>query len=163
VLNGTTNFILCRMHEQGQSFDEALNEAQQRGYAETDPSADVDGVDAAAKVTILSNAVLGRSVSLGDIDCAGIRGMTVDRLVDAAARGKRIKLVGECGENLRVAPMEVDAGGLLDVSETRNALSLRLRYGGEVTLTGRGAGGDETATAVMRDLVDIWHIVGSRS
>lgn len=163
ILNGTTNFILCRMHEQGQSFDEALGEAQQRGYAETDPTADVDGIDAAAKITILANAVLRRHVTLPDVAREGIRGVTVAQLADAAGRGKRVKLIGECGEALRVAPLEVDAGGPLDVSETRNALSVRLRYGDEVTLTGRGAGGDETATAVVRDLVDIWHVAGSRS
>jgi homoserine dehydrogenase len=162
ILNGTTNFILSRMRETGEAFEQALAEAVRLGYAETDPSTDVDGIDTATKLVILANHVLGRRVRLDDVAVTGIRGVTTARMQDAAARGQTIKLVGEIGEGCRVAPREVDAGGPLDVPAHLNALSLSLRAGGEVTVTGRGAGVVETATAVLRDLIDIWHEVGGR-
>lgn len=161
--NGTTNYILWRMHEQGASFDEALHEAQQRGYAETDPSADIDGTDLAAKVVILSNAVLGQSLTLADVPVEGIRNIAAERVAAAAERGKRIRLVGACGADAAVRPMEVDAGGPLDTPESLNAMLVRMRYSGELVLRGRGAGGNETATAIMRDLVELWHEYGASS
>ena len=161
--NGTTNYILWRMHAQGASFDEALREAQQRGYAETDPSADVDGIDLAAKVVILSNAVLGQSLTLADVPVEGIRDISPERVAEAAKRGKRIRLVGVCGAVAAVRPMEIDAGGPLDTPESLNAMLVRMRYSGELVLRGRGAGGHETATAIMRDLVELWHDHGAPS
>lgn len=145
ILNGTTNYILSRM-EDGATFDAALAEAQEKGYAERDPSMDVDGVDTAIKLVILANAVLGRRVVLSDVAIAGIRG---------ARAGMR--LVGEVGERLSVAPREVDARSPFAVRGTLNAVQLTLRHTGELTLVGRGAGGRETATAVVRDLLTIWH------
>ncbi len=163
ILNGTTNFILWRMGQAADSFDDALAEAVRLGYAETDPSADIDGIDTAIKVVIFANVILGRAVTLSDVEIEGIRGLPATRISEAAKQGKRVKLLGEIGDQLRVFPGEVDAHGPLDVSANLNAISLSLRQAGDVTLIGRGAGGVETATAVLRDLLDIWHTIGERS
>jgi homoserine dehydrogenase len=158
ILNGTTNFILSRMHAEGESFDAALAEAVRLGYAETDPSNDIDGIDTATKVVILANWVLGRPTTIEDAGIAGIRGLPGERIAQAAARGQRVKLIGEIDSaGVRVGPQEVAAGGPLDVPANLNAMTLMLRSCGEVTLTGRGAGGVETATAILRDMLDIWH------
>ncbi len=161
ILNGTTNFMLWSMRERGQSFDEALAEAQRLGYAETDPTADVEGIDSAIKVVILANWVLGRSVTMSDVDREGIRGVTEDQIRGATERSESVKLIGEIDRArdgvLRVGPATVPMGGAMDVPECLNAVSLTLKHGGDVTLVGRGAGGEETAMSVLRDLVEIWH------
>ena len=163
ILNGTTNFILSRMHAQGEAFDAALAEATRLGYAETDPSTDIDGVDTATKVVILANWVLGRAITLQDVAVTGIRGLPEARIRDAAARGMRVKLIGAVnGGQTTVAPEEIPAGSPMDVPANLNAMTLTLRTAGDITLIGRGAGGPETATAVARDLLDIWHATGER-
>jgi homoserine dehydrogenase len=159
VLNGTTNFILWRMAEAGEDYATALAEAMRLGYAEADPSADVDGIDAATKLVILANGVLGRPCALADLAITGIRGVTPDDIARARGAGHVVKLIAALDEGLRVAPAEVPADSPLNVPASLNALSLSLATGGEVTLVGRGAGGRETATAIVRDLIDIWHAV----
>lgn len=149
ILNGTTNYILTRM-QTGATFEVALKEAQEKGYAEADPSADVDGIDAAVKLVIFANAVLDRRVSIKDVRIRGIRDVK-------AEKGQVVKLIGRIDKELSVQPEEIPAESPLNVSGTRNAVCLQLRSGGEMTLVGRGAGGPETATAVMRDLIWIWH------
>jgi len=160
ILNGTTNFILSRMHDSGESFDAALAEAIRLGYAETDPSADIDGIDTATKIVILANWVLGRSATLSDVSIAGVRRMADARIRDASAAGKRVKLIGRIDEKgISVQPEEITAGGPMDVSGSLNAMCVTLKSAGDVTLVGRGAGGPETAVAIARDLLDIWHVV----
>lgn len=160
ILNGTTNFILGRMQHDGDSFDHALAEATRLGYAESDPSTDIDGIDSATKVVIFANLVLGRSVTLDDVAISGIRDISADRISSAASRGQSVKLIGEIGDSLSVSPREVPCGSPLDVSDCLNAMTLTLRTSGDVTLVGRGAGGAETATAILRDLLDIWNVIG---
>ncbi len=160
ILNGTTNFILSRMHELKSGFDSALAEAIDLGYAETDPSADIDGIDAATKVVILANLILGRRATLSDVAVEGIRGLATERIADAERGGNVLKLIGEIGDSLSVSPQMVPAGSPLDVPANLNAITLTLRSSGDVTLIGRGAGGVETATAVLRDMLDIWRTVG---
>src|SRR5262249_33495252 len=162
VLNGTTNFILWRMERHGEDFATALAEAMRLGYAEADPSADVDGLDSATKLVILANRVLGRPCSIGEVAITGIRQVTRAAIAAARAGGKVVKLVAEANAELtRVAPRAVDADSPLNVPANLNALCLELRTGGAVALVGRGAGGDETATAILRDLIAIWHAIGS--
>jgi homoserine dehydrogenase len=161
ILNGTTNFILSQMDREGWDFEKALAEAQRLGYAETDPSADVDAIDTATKIVILANGVLGRPCTISDVKIQGIRGLPRSTIEDARKRGKVVKLIAEIRDGLKVAPQEVDADSTLNVSGSLNCLGLELKAGGEVFLIGRGAGGPETATAILRDLIDIWHCIGS--
>jgi homoserine dehydrogenase len=147
ILNGTTNYILTRMAE-GSDFSKALAEAQEKGYAEKDPSMDLDGIDTAIKLVILANSVMRRRVVLSDVSIQGIRNVP---------GGGSWKLIGEIGERLIVAPREVDPRSSLAVQGTLNAVTLTMKNTGEVTLIGRGAGGRETATSIVRDLLTIWH------
>ncbi len=163
ILNGTTNYILSAMHATGRDFEDVLAEAIELGYAETDPSADIDGVDAATKVVILANLVLGRRATLGDVTVEGIRGLSRERIAAATERGNVLKLIGDLGDTLSVVPQEVPVGDPLDVPANLNAMTMTLRSSGDITLIGRGAGGVETATAVLRDLLDIWRTVGDNA
>lgn len=163
ILNGTTNFILHKMTETGQSYHDALGEAMRLGYAETDPSTDVDGVDTATKVVILANAVLRMNATVKDVSIEGIRDIAQSRIQAAIAAGKALKLIGEIDAStrtLRVSVQEVLRHGPMDVPANLNAVQFTLSAAGETTLVGRGAGGPETATAIVRDLVDIWHSSG---
>jgi homoserine dehydrogenase len=168
ILNGTTNFILWKMLEQGAPYADVLREAQQLGYAETDPSTDVDGLDTATKVVILANSIFagdGRSATVKDVVIEGIRGIASARVAEAAKRGKSIKLIGRidlgmkgsASPTLSVRPEEVDRHGPMDVPRNLNAVQFTTRRAGDVTLVGAGAGGVQTATAIVRDIVDIWH------
>jgi homoserine dehydrogenase len=160
ILNGTTNFILTRMEKDGWDFDRALAEAQRLGYAEADPSADVDGIDAATKIVILADGVLGQACTLADVKVEGIRGVTAARVEAAKKAGKVVKLIARAGaDGVSVRPEEVAADSPINVGGSLNCLSLELATGGEISLIGRGAGGPETATAILRDYVDIWHSV----
>lgn len=161
VVNGTTNFILTRMGERRESFADALAEAVRLGYAETDPTGDTDGWDTAAKLVILANSVMGMRAGIRDVRRTGIAGVQPQDIEAAAARGRRIKLVGSAtagngAGSIVVEPTEVEIGSALDVPGSLNAMTLTMQRTGEVTLIGRGAGGQETATAILRDLVDIW-------
>lgn len=173
ILNGTTNFILWKMLEEGTDYAAALAEAQRLGYAETDPSTDVDGLDTATKIVILANTLAGgdparRALTMRDVRVEGIRGIAQSRLKDAGPRGKAVKLIGriEIGEDpeaapvVSVAPEEVERHGPLDVARNLNAVQFTTKTAGEVSIVGAGAGGEQTATAIVRDLVDIWHAGG---
>ena len=162
VLNGTTNFMLWRMAERGDTYHAALAEAIRLGYAETDPSADVDGLDTATKVVILANAVLELNATVQDVRITGIRDLPRSSVEEAAKAGASLKLIGEIDPRngagtLCVSPQRVPHGGPLDVPEALNAVQFTLENAGELTIVGRGAGGRETATAILRDLVDIWN------
>jgi len=161
ILNGTTNFILTKMDKEAWTFDQALAEAQRLGYAEADPSADVDGIDTATKIVILANGVLGRPCVIGDVKIEGIRGVKKERVDAAKKANKTVKLIARIGpDGLSVRPEEVAADSPLNVGGSLNCLALELKTGGEIFLVGRGAGGPETATAILRDLLEIWHTRG---
>lgn len=157
ILNGTSNFILTRMAEEGSDLDQALREAQQLGYAEADPTADIDGHDAAAKVVILANQVLGQDIGLADVEVQGIRGVTRQAVELAKAHGMRIRLVAEADRNglARVGPRLVPVGSPLDVAGALNAVRFTSDLAGQVTHIGAGAGGTETAAAVLVDIIDV--------
>lgn len=164
IMNGTTNFILYRMLEHGDTYNAALAEAVRLGYAETDPSNDVEGVDTATKVVILANSILRMGATIKDVRVRGIRDIERSEVEGAAHAGGALKLVGEIdAENrtLSVTPQAVARHGPMDVPNNLNAVQFTLQSAGEVTLVGRGAGGPETATAIIRDLVDIWHASGA--
>ena len=117
--------------------------------------------DTATKLVILANGVLGRPCTITDLSVRGIRGIPLDRIRDARKRGQVIKLIAEIGKDLKVEPQEVPADSPLNVPANLNCLGLELKTSGPVALVGRGAGGPETATAILRDLIDIWHSIGS--
>jgi homoserine dehydrogenase len=155
ILNGTTNYILSKMDSEGVSFEAALEEARAKGYAEADPSYDIDALDPAAKLVIMANWVMGRRLSLKDIRITGIREVLPEAIERAKSEGKIIKLIAYCGEKQEVAPMAIPRDHPLNVSGTLNALTFQTDPAGEITIIGKGAGGPETASAVLRDLIDI--------
>ncbi len=154
ILNGTCNFILNRMKEEGLPFAQALREAQDMGIAERDPSYDIDGVDSACKAAILANAIFGLDKSYTDVKRTGITGVTEEAVSLAAEERKVIRLIGEIsGRRLEVAPRLVPIGHPLSIGGTRNIVQIHTDLAGEITVAGRGAGKFETASAILSDLV----------
>ena len=160
ILNGTTNFILTNM-EAGRSYEDVLKEAQELGYAEADPTADVEGFDALAKVTILANVVMGARLKPDDIPCKGITAITLDDIEQARQEGKRWKLIGEVKKeggkvSASVAPMKVELSHpLAGVSGAVNAVTFSTDLMGDVTITGAGAGRIETGFSILTDILEI--------
>ena len=163
ILNGTTNYILTEMSQNRVSFQEALANAQKLGYAEKEPSMDIDGFDTACKVVILSNWILNKKITLKDVDRTGIRDVSLQMLDEASKRGNTIKLIGSIDDNgPTVKPTEIPKNNPLCVSGVLNAITFSTEFAGEQTLVGKGAGGIETASAVLRDLLDIRHKLANR-
>jgi homoserine dehydrogenase len=154
ILNGTTNYILSKMRN-GMSFNEALSDAQGKGYVEADESLDLDGLDAAAKLVILANWIMDLKVTLPDINRTGIRNVTTDDIKKAAKNNCAVKLIASCDKELIVSPKEVSLDDPLCVNGTLNAISFTSEHSGTQTIIGRGAGGIETASSILRDLIDI--------
>lgn len=155
ILNGTCNYILSKM-DSGQPFEQALKEAQQLGYAEADPTGDVGGFDSACKVVILANSVFGRNVTFSDVSITGISGVTEEAIVLAKSRNMVVRLIGEITDTkLEVAPRLVPRGHPLAVTGTLNAAQIQSDLAGPVTITGRGAGRLETASAILSDLISV--------
>jgi len=154
ILNGTTNYILTNMGT-GVTYEEALKDAKDKGYVEADESLDLDGLDAAAKLVILANWIMGMKVTLPDIDCTGIRKVTVDDIKRAAKNNCAIKLIASCNKELIVGPKEVSNDDPLCVNGTLNAIAFTSEHSGTQTIIGKGAGGMETASSILRDLLDI--------
>ncbi len=155
ILNGTCNFILSRM-DGGMPFEQALKEAQQLGYAETDPTNDVDGLDSASKAVILANSIFGRDVTIKDVDITGIRHITQDAISIASENGMVIRLIVEVSpDKLEVAPRLVPKGHPLSIAGTMNKAVINTDLAGPVSVSGRGAGRRETASAILSDLLAI--------
>jgi homoserine dehydrogenase len=161
ILNGTCNFILSKMEAEGRDFAEVLAEAQALGFAEADPSFDIDGVDAAHKLSILASMAFGTSPAFGDVGISGIRHVLAADIAEAAALGYRIRLLGVA---------EADAGGLFQrvhahlvpadhplahVTGATNAVVAEGNFVGRLLFQGAGAGAGPTASAVVADLIDI--------
>ena len=155
IFNGTCNFILSKM-DKGQPFEQALKEAQQMGYAETDPTNDIEGYDSACKVVILANSIFGRDVTFDDVQITGITSITEEAIALAASRNMVIRLIGEVSENkLEVSPRLIPKGHPLGISGTLNTAQILTDLAGPITVSGRGAGRLETASAVLSDLIAI--------
>jgi homoserine dehydrogenase len=163
ILNGTTNYILTEMDQHHVTFQQALSSAQKLGYAETDPSMDVDGLDTACKVVIMANWIMNKKLTLKNVDIKGIRDVSLQELEEAAKRGNTIKLIGSINDDKpTVKPLEIAKNNPLCVSGVLNAVTFVSEFAGEETVVGRGAGGMETASAVLRDLLDIRHKLANR-
>ena len=154
ILNGTTNYILTNMAN-GSSFVTALKDAKDKGYVEADESLDLDGLDAAAKLVILANWVMDMKVTMPDINCKGIRNVTTDDIKKARKNNCAVKLIASCNKELRVEPKEVSVDDPLCVNGTLNAIAFTSEHSGTQTIIGKGAGGMETASSILRDLLDI--------
>ena len=162
ILNGTTNYILTRMIKAGLTFEQALKEAQANGYAEKDPTADVDGHDACRKICILAALAFGQHVYPQQVPTEGIRNVTLEDVAYADSKGYRIKLLGRCIREPEgkvcafVAPHLVsDKNPLAGVDDVFNAIAVTGNAIGDVMFYGRGAGKLPTASAVVADVIDI--------
>jgi homoserine dehydrogenase len=161
IVNGTTNFILSRMDATGASFDDSLAEATALGYAEADPSADVDGFDAAAKAAILAGLAFHTRVTIGDVYREGIGAVTAADIASAKAINCTIKLLAICERNkdtvaVRVHPAMIPRSHpLASVGDAFNAVFVDADAAGSLMFYGRGAGGAPTASAVLGDLVAV--------
>jgi len=161
ILNGTTNYILTRMTEEGLSFGEALSEAQRLGYAERDPTEDVEGHDAAAKLAILASVAFNSRVVRSDVHCEGISAITQREVAYTRRLGYVLKLIAHARDRegaveAAVYPALVPATHpLASVRHEFNGVWVRAEAAGELLLAGRGAGGDPTASAILSDLVAV--------
>ena len=155
ILNGTTNYILSKM-DGGLTYETAMKDAKEKGYAESDPSLDLSGFDAAAKLVIMANWIMGMKVTMKDINCTGIINVSLSDVKMAASHGNAIKLLAIChSRRLHVAPTEVAKTDPICVNGTLNAVTFSSEHSGQQTIIGRGAGGMETASAMLRDLIEI--------
>ncbi len=158
ILNGTSNYILGEM-ENGADYADALKDAQAKGYAEANPAGDVDGHDAAAKVVILANLVMGQSMTMEDVSCTGISGLTSAQIQSAQAENQRWKLIGTVEDidgqiQGSVKPVKLDAAHpLYGVSGATNAITYSTDILGDITMIGPGAGRIETGYAIIGDIL----------
>ncbi len=174
IVNGTTNYVLSRMHETGAGFTEALDEATALGYAEADPTADIDGFDAAAKAAILASLAFHTRVTAADVHREGIADVSAADVASARAMGCVVKLLAiaergydDRGESVgvRVHPAMIPASHpLASVGDAYNAVFVEAEAAGQLMFYGRGAGGSPTASAVLGDLVAVCRnrLAGSR-
>ncbi len=160
ILNGTTNYMLSEM-EKGMGYEDVLKIAQEKGYAEADPTGDVEGYDARGKVTILANVVMGASMNINDVPCKGITGISPEDIEKAKAENKRWKLIGsveKSGDKVTgsVSPEMVDLSHpLAGVMGATNALTFTTDLLGDVTIVGPGAGRIETGFSILTDMLAI--------
>ena len=165
ILNGTANYILSEMEEAEKGFEEVLTDAQNKGYAEANPAFDIDGIDAAHKTIILSALAYGKMPSLENLSIQGIRDITLNDIKYCNELGFKIKLLGNSSisKNINgveelfcsVKPWLIGKNyGLSNVSGVINAVQIESSLAGSVMITGAGAGGEPTASAVLADIVD---------
>lgn len=160
ILNGTTNYILTQM-EEGHNYEAVLKEAQAKGYAETDPTADVEGYDPLAKIVILANTVMGGDVDINNVYREGITGITLEKVEKAKKEGKRIKLIGKAWrENgnvtAQVKPESLPVTDpLANVMGVLNAITFETDVTGNVTIIGPGAGAYTAGYAMVTDMLEI--------
>ena len=161
ILNGTCNYMLTRMENEGIAFDDCLKDAQRLGYAEADPTFDIGGFDAAHKLAILTSLAFGCEIDLDSVFIEGISSVTNDDIEAAAELGYRIKLLAvaqltETGIEQRVHPTMIPAhSALAQVDGVTNAVAVDSDLLGSILLAGPGAGGDATASAVLSDIMDV--------
>lgn len=160
IFNGTTNYILTKM-EEGMSYETALKQAQELGYAEADPTADVEGYDALGKVVILANVVMNASLTKEEVACQGISQLTLADIEQARAAGQRWKLIGRVrkeGERVvasvgpEMVPLTDPLAGIMGAT---NAITYECDLAGPITLVGAGAGRVETGYSILIDLINI--------
>ncbi len=162
ILNSTSNFILTLMERDRLSFSSALKFAQREGYAEANPSLDVDGYDAAVKLVIVVNYLTSRSLTIRDVKISGIRDTSVKAVERAHQVGKAVRLIASADGSYSVSPQLLDSIDPLCVSGAFNAVKFSCEYSGDKVIVGKGAGGMETASSILRDLIEIRNLLGAR-
>ncbi|MBI3023732.1 MAG: homoserine dehydrogenase [Thaumarchaeota archaeon] len=162
ILNSTSNFILTHMERDALDFKSALLYAQREGYAEADPSLDVDGFDSAVKLVIMVNYLTPNKVAMRDVDISGIRGISLKDVERARKTGKAVRLVASADSKLKVSPELLDMTDPLCVSGAYNAVKFGCEFSGDKVIVGKGAGGMETASSILRDLIDIRGMLAAR-
>ncbi|MHA1730924.1 MAG: homoserine dehydrogenase [Promethearchaeota archaeon] len=156
ILNGTSNFILSRMTSEKIPFELALKEAKENGYAEADPSLDIDGYDAAGKLVILVNTLMGGHETIKNVKIDGIQRVTSQAIELARESGLAVKPLAIARDGtLEVGPRLVPAGSALAINGTLNAIKLKTKRAGDYVFIGRGAGGPEAATGILGDIIRI--------
>lgn len=161
ILNGTTNYILTKMEQEGVPYEDALKEAQDLGYAEADPTSDVEGYDARYKIVILANHIMGVPLKVDDVTCKGITDISLEDIEEAKVEGKRWKLLAKVKKengitSASIAPEKVDiTDSLASISGAVNAITYECDLLGPVTLSGAGAGKKETGFSLLIDLINI--------
>ena len=161
ILNGTTNYILTKMFAEGWSFEDALAKAQELGYAERNPAADVEGLDTCRKISILASLAYGKAIDPAKVHCEGITNITASDVAAAELFGYKIKLLGRCADvNGKVyaitAPFLVpEEASIANIDDVYNGISVYGNAVGDVMFYGRGAGALPTASAVMADVLDV--------
>ncbi|WP_457549191.1 homoserine dehydrogenase [Archaeoglobus sp.] len=154
ILNGTCNYILSRMEKELLPYEMILEEAKELGIAETDPTYDVDGIDAGAKLVIIANAIMEIDAKFEDVERVGIADLTPEAFKVALENGYTIRLIAEATRDyLRVSPRLIPLNHPLAIYGTLNALEIETDLAGEVFVIGRGAGSRETASAIISDLI----------
>jgi len=166
IVNGTTNYILTKMEEEGLSYEDALKQAQALGFAEADPTADVEGIDAANKLCILMTKAFGVYIAPDKIERKGISGVTKEDIEKAKADGKKIKLIAKASQDeagnvtASVAPTLVDISSpLAGIRNELNGLLVSCNMAGDIFFTGKGAGMDPTGSAMAGDIIEIAQLV----
>ena len=156
VLNATSNYVLSKMEQGGLSLKDALREAQRAGYAERDATLDLGGVDAACKIVILANHVLGRNLSFGDVKTMeGIERLRSSAVESTRSKGKKLRMVASVTKSPTVRLMKLHESDPIAVDGASNAVRFRCERLGDVVLAGEAGGGPATSTAVMRDVLAI--------
>lgn len=154
ILNGTSNYVLTKMFEEGIDINSALKEAKELGIAETDPSYDINGTDTAVKIVILANSLMNKNVSFNDIRTTGISDITQEAVDIAKKHGYIIKLIGDAGK-LEVSPRLIPVNHPLNVSGSLNAIMLNTDIAKNITVIGHGAGAEETSSSLFSDILYI--------
>lgn len=157
ILNGTCNYILTSIEDQGLSFEQALEGAQKAGYAEADPSLDIDGFDTAVKLVITANHLLLSKAGIRDVKVRGIRGISSREVLKAKKEGKAVRLIASASpeRGLTVEPTLIEREHPLCINGPNNAVEFQCQYSGPKVIIGKGAGGPETASSLLRDLLEI--------
>ncbi len=156
ILNGTTNYILTRMANSNIILEDALDEAKNLGYAEADPSYDIEGIDSACKLVIIANWIMNIESSLHDVQIEGISNVSLESIKEAEKNDMRVKLIASIEDSkLTTKPEPIPKSHPVCVNGTLNAVTFETEPAGDVTISGKGAGGAETSSAIIRDLTKI--------
>ncbi|HIP24996.1 MAG TPA: homoserine dehydrogenase [Archaeoglobus profundus] len=161
ILNGTCNYILSRMESEKLPYEQILAEAQELKIAEANPTYDVEGIDAAAKLVIIANALMDMDVKFEDVERVGITHITPEAFELARERGYTIRLIAEVDKHkklLRVSPRLIPLQHPLAIGGTLNAVLIKTYLAGDIVVIGKGAGKKETASAIISDLITLYNI-----